>query len=301
MKSNCSKIISFAKEDFGDYIAEYGPCGRAARQLLADGRMESRIAAIVGICRQNAVVLFSKPGCGYCVRALTLLREHLPPHGEVHEVPSNDALSKAALKRTFGISTITFPMIVIEGEYYGGNDDIEVFLRNEQLSLATSNYGTDSALHGASVIPHSALLRARDARPQLLRTPRGRSVCTFHFDVYSNVMRSISVLHIAAFVTSLYAPFAVTQSIIRVVCVDLALFVLLGSNPWAPLQTGLLYAGWKMRGPSATSIPYKAVFAFYIVELCRNVVFCSDEKTCAKPVHFWGLIINSSLLAVLRF
>eukprot|EP00397_Hematodinium_sp_SG-2012_P017657 GEMP01018066.1.p1 GENE.GEMP01018066.1~~GEMP01018066.1.p1 ORF type:complete len:319 (+),score=64.29 GEMP01018066.1:107-1063(+) len=304
--SKCAKLGFLIREDFLGYIREFGPCGRVVgRDLLVDDRVNERKRAIVALCHQHPVVVFSKPGCGFCARAHRLLRQHLPPEVNIVDTPSDDALSRQALKISLELSTITFPMIVIKGQYMGGSDDIDVFIREDQIALVdlTPTAPADGAVRDDVdvTIPHSAQLRARNAHPLLFQAPRSKSVCLFQLYVYGNVIRMISVVHVIAFVVACFSPLLVTQIIMWVLSVDLTLFVLFGSTPWAPLQTAVLFAGWPVKGGSATSIPYKAVFAFYIVSLCRNVLFCHDAKTCGKPVHFAGLIINSALLALFRF
>jgi len=292
----CAQITSFIRENAIDYVSEFGPCGRSLSRQFADERVTNRVGQLCDLSQSHSIVVFSKPGCGYCARALALLRTH----GEVYDEPSNDAISRLALKTALEITSITFPVIVIEGEYYGGLDDIEIFLKSHSLPIG-SEAVPNSRKKSAGLIPHSESIRKSDSRPLLLQPPRGKAPFCFQLYVYSNLIRWISFVHVAVFVASLYTTPFVTRVLISIICVDLLLFVLIGCTPWAPLQTLLLFTGWKQRGGTATSIPYKVVFAIYLVELGRNVLFSTDFKMDDASKVFTGLIINSSLLSVLRF
>jgi len=294
----CAQITSFIRENFWDYVSEFGPCGRALSRKFADERVINRIGVLCDLSQSHSIVVFSKPGCGYCRRALELLRTH----GEVYDEPSNDAISRLALKTALEVTSITFPVIVIEGEYYGGLDDITVFLESNSNSLPIrSEAAPKSEKNTAGLIPHSESIRKRDSKPLLLQPPRGKAPYCFQLYVYSNLIRWISFVHIAVLVASIYTPVIVTRVLIGIMCVDLLLFVLLGCTPWAPIQTCLLWMGWKQRGGTATSIPYKVVFTIYLVALGRRILFNSEFKTEDARDAVKYMIGNSALLAVLRF
>lgn len=67
------------------------------------------------------VVIYTKPGCPYCVRALALLeRKGIVP---TEIVASNDPARKAEMIERSG-GRMTFPQIFVDGRHIGGCDDL---------------------------------------------------------------------------------------------------------------------------------------------------------------------------------
>ena len=67
------------------------------------------------------IVIYSKPGCPYCIRAMSLLDRKGAAYTEI--VASNDPAKKAEMvARSNGKST--FPQIFVGEKHIGGSDDI---------------------------------------------------------------------------------------------------------------------------------------------------------------------------------
>lgn len=79
------------------------------------------------------VVIYTKPGCGYCHAALTLLDAKGVDYTEI--VASNDPAKKQEMIQRSG-GRMTFPQIFIGGKHIGGSDDLRALdARGELDSL----------------------------------------------------------------------------------------------------------------------------------------------------------------------
>lgn len=67
------------------------------------------------------VVIYTKPGCPYCIRAKALLERKGAAYTEI--VASNDPEKKAEMVERSG-GAATFPQIFINDQHIGGSDDI---------------------------------------------------------------------------------------------------------------------------------------------------------------------------------
>ncbi|MDP3404589.1 MAG: glutaredoxin 3 [Brevundimonas sp.] len=83
-----------------------------------------------------AVVIYTKPGCPYCVAATGLLARKGAEFTEI--VASNDPAKKAEMVEKSG-GKATFPQIFIDGKHVGGSDDLHALDRRGGLEplLAT--------------------------------------------------------------------------------------------------------------------------------------------------------------------
>ena len=76
------------------------------------------------------VVIYTKPGCPYCVRALALLDSKGADYENI--VASNDPRKKAEMvQRSNGRAT--FPQVFIDGRHIGGSDDLHALDRQGKL------------------------------------------------------------------------------------------------------------------------------------------------------------------------
>lgn len=79
------------------------------------------------------VVIYTKPGCGYCHAALTLLDAKGVDYTEI--VASNDPAKKQEMIQRSG-GRMTFPQVFIGGKHIGGSDDLRALdARGELDSL----------------------------------------------------------------------------------------------------------------------------------------------------------------------
>ncbi|WP_226636378.1 glutaredoxin 3 [Brevundimonas poindexterae] len=67
------------------------------------------------------VVLYTKPGCPYCISAMMLLKKKGVDYQEI--VASNDPQLKAEMTAKSG-GRATFPQIFIGERHIGGSDDL---------------------------------------------------------------------------------------------------------------------------------------------------------------------------------
>ncbi|MBL0968707.1 MAG: glutaredoxin 3 [Brevundimonas sp.] len=76
------------------------------------------------------VVLYTKPGCPYCIAAMALLKKKGVEFTEI--VASNDPEKKQEMIQRSG-GRMTFPQIFINDQHVGGSDDIHALDRKGEL------------------------------------------------------------------------------------------------------------------------------------------------------------------------
>lgn len=76
------------------------------------------------------VVLYTKPGCPYCISAMMLLKRKGVDYQEI--VASRDAEVKAEMVEKSG-GRATFPQIFIDDQHIGGSDDLHALDRDGKL------------------------------------------------------------------------------------------------------------------------------------------------------------------------
>jgi Glutaredoxin, GrxC family len=76
------------------------------------------------------IVIYTKPGCPYCVAAMSLLERKGAEFTEI--VASNDPEKKQEMIQRSG-GRMTFPQIFIDGAHVGGSDDLHALDRKGQL------------------------------------------------------------------------------------------------------------------------------------------------------------------------
>ncbi len=76
------------------------------------------------------IVIYTKPGCPYCVAAMSLLERKGAEFTEI--VASNDPEKKQEMIQRSG-GRMTFPQIFIDGTHVGGSDDLHALDRKGDL------------------------------------------------------------------------------------------------------------------------------------------------------------------------
>ncbi len=76
------------------------------------------------------VVLYTKPGCPYCIAAMGLLKKKGVAFTEI--VASNDPEKKQEMIQRSG-GRMTFPQIFINDQHIGGSDDLHALDRKGEL------------------------------------------------------------------------------------------------------------------------------------------------------------------------
>lgn len=77
------------------------------------------------------VVIYTKPFCPYCARALNLLRDKGVAFEEIDDAAFNSAKKAEMVAKSGGAST--FPQIFIDGRHVGGCDDLLALERRGEL------------------------------------------------------------------------------------------------------------------------------------------------------------------------
>jgi glutaredoxin 3 len=76
------------------------------------------------------IVIYTKPGCGYCYAAKALLDGKGADYTEI--VASNDPAKKQEMIQRSG-GRMTFPQVFIDGKHIGGSDDLHALDRKGEL------------------------------------------------------------------------------------------------------------------------------------------------------------------------
>ena len=76
------------------------------------------------------VIIYTKPGCGYCHAAKALLDGKGADYIEI--VASSDPAKKQEMIQRSG-GRMTFPQIFIDGKHVGGSDDLHALDRRDEL------------------------------------------------------------------------------------------------------------------------------------------------------------------------
>lgn len=142
---------------------------------------------------------------------------------------------------------------------------------------------------------------------KLFSGARGQPWYHFQMTVYANWLRALSAVHVILFALcaalSDSSP-AFVQGTLWLVIADLAIFILLGPTPLAPLCTVVTVVVWRFRGNAVTSLIYKFVFAFYIFSFAGALLCSEGGAACvgrgAMNAALGSLLLNSAFLAVLR-
>lgn len=87
-------------------------------------------ARVIGESLLADVVIYTKPGCPYCIRALALLDSKGVDYQEI--VASNDPEKKAEMVQRSG-GRMTFPQVFIGDKHVGGSDDLAALEARGQL------------------------------------------------------------------------------------------------------------------------------------------------------------------------
>lgn len=125
--------------------------------------------------RQANVIIFSRPGCAYCVRAKSLLEARGVPFGVVDVLAEPERRAQAA--RLSGNCT-TLPQVFVGQTHLGGYDDLERLDKEGQLfTVLAEDEGVLLDKEGAPISPTPAeLLRgSRQLPPAVARALQHRS------------------------------------------------------------------------------------------------------------------------------
>jgi glutaredoxin len=314
-----AKALAWLRADLTSYLLEF-----TCRKSRPDPEILQIIRSAV---EQHTIVVFEKPGCGFCRRAKNLLAEHYSDDlaTPAHTLTGSTPEFRLALSHALGISSVTFPVIYCNGEYLGGADDLARSHNQETLRVKIQGGHTPMAAFGSGMTK---------TRPTLCSQLAGSNVAMsngsclddstskwyfFQTKSYAQVIRMMSFFHVCIFVIMLAC--AETNSaggiaaalIIGVLFMaELVAFVSLGATPLTLFGNLSTWLVWNVKGDAVPAIPYKFVFVVYIFALARMLSTCADPKY-ESVSHCWqnntaeyrggliGGVVNSGALAAFRF
>lgn len=187
-------------------------------------------------------------------------------------------------------------MIFVNGAFLGGFDQLSDALASGHFNELQKTQR--QSFPGLASVPDPI---------KLFSGARGQPWYYFQLHVYANWLRALSAVHVLIFALcaalSDSSP-AFVQGALWLVIADLALFILLGPTPLAPLGTLATLVVWRFRGNAVTSLIYKFVFVSYIFAFGGALLCSEGGAACVGrgPMNgaLGSLLLNSSFLAVLR-
>ena len=274
------------------------------------------------------VVLLGKKGCGFCERAkdsLTTAQSDLAFTLVVYHVvggetlPSEDvAIVTKMLKIRLDLGDISWPIVIANGRYVGGSDDIIDMVDDGEFSECLAQAKVAAGQDKIEWLPHK---RQRENTPNLFLVPRVRSPgawwphwpwYSFHWTMHSNVLRYISMVHVAIICSCLLLfrdgssdGETIARCLLFYFLADLILITLFGPSPMSPTGSFCTYFMWRYRGNSTSSLPYKVVFAAYVsslLPLLLKWMESKDAKGSREKIIVWlsSVLVNSAALATFR-
>jgi len=308
------KCCSYIREDLHSYLKEF-----TCQQPKSD---PATLATIKHHIENNTIILFVKPGCGFCERTKTLFKQHYPTT-PFHTVIGSTKAMRIGLAHALGISAVSFPTIWIQGVYVGGADATASLHSRNELTSMISNQRIEMAPFGTGLIKTKPVFMTQLAGSHARLETDGpcdsstsKWYC-FQTKSYAQVIRMMSFLHILIMVIALIGGESnsligmyITTAVGLVLLVDLVLFTTFGATPLTIFGNISTWLVWNTKGDAVPNIPYKVVFFVYILGFGSFFSTCSsysDPLTCWQnnTLEFRGgiigSIVNSSMLAVFRF
>ena len=318
----CATLCENSKRDFVSYLNEYVTyCGGNLDSCLdSDNQLPTQRQKMLTAVSEKDVVVFAKPGCGFCKRAKDQLAELQQQQSfdiAVLDVIKGTAAGNALasiLVESLQIGDLTFPQIVVRGKYIGGADDLAEHVDAGRWPGILASDKETYDVNASARVSWEASTLAGASKPQLLQVPRVRGEgawfphwpwYSFQWCMWANLVRYISWVQLALMVSALAlyktgvaANAGIADILVWVLLADCAGLVLLGPSPWT--LSGILstYFGWRVRGNAVNAVPYKVVWTAYLAAL---IPLSLNGSQSSKEVALAAGITNSALLAVLRF
>jgi len=311
-------------QDFIAYLNEYVYyCGYSLDTWMdSDSAILMAQQSISTTATSADVVVFAKPGCGYCKRAKALLQEQ-------HSSASNPAFTEVvvdvvkssaegavlakALVISLQLGDMTFPQILIRGRYIGGADDLSDLVAAGQLPrLLGEEVAKASPKH---IVPWEAQATARAGKADLFTVPHMRGAdgawypqwpwYGFQWCLYSNLVRYISIVQLGLMIPAYFlykrgaaADVAAAQVLMWILLYDLCAIIIFGPSPWSISGLISTYFGWRVRGNATSALPYKVVFLAYVITF---VPLFFKQNYSSLMTSLLAYISNSTILVVFRF
>ena len=230
---------------------------------------------------------------------------------KIENLLGTDLKTKNAVGIALNLGDLTYPQIVIRGRYVGGSDDLRELIDSGEFATLLSMNRHD--VDDSHPIEWYAPLLQRSQRPQLLNIPGGSPYFSnwyfFQGYMYSNLVRYISMIHtIILGVCLLIIPFAENgtdsyrfiQVALSILLLDILAILLFGPSPFSFSGVVSTYFGWKYKGNSTSSLPYKFVWLIYVISLSPYLLENSITSN-ASIATITSTLVNSVVLVVFRF
>lgn len=251
-------------------------------------------------------------GCGFCERAKLMLEELQERYSFTKEIiMGTDIKTKNAVSIALNLSDMTYPQIVIRGRYIGGSDDLRDLIDSGEIEKLLSM--NRNVVTGSNNIEWYPKLLKRSQTPELFTVPGNSQYFShwyfFQAYMYSNLVRYISIIHtIILGLCLILAPFAnqgsssyrFIQFAISFLLIDLLGILLFGPSPFSFSGVVSTYFGWKYKGNTTSSLPYKFVWLIYVVAL-SPYLFDNSLTSNAFIATLTSTLTNSVVLVVFRF
>jgi len=269
-------------------------------------RFTRALKGIAAHVNANDIACFVKPGslCPFCNMATALLEAADTQLGFSYH--SADLLhdEREALRLHLNSQghalpggILRYPVIFVRGSWLRGG--------YEELKGLYDSGSLDAAL-GAAPQPMlvTALQLPSESKPRLLQAAGGGSWLAYHVYIFSNVLRLIALQQVLVLAVCLSVGGVVADVLLSAIGIDCLLFVCLGPAPFSLTGVVATLLCWERRGAVVAATPYKFTLSLYAAGAAANLICRYAQGACGLP-HGTGLmttlLINSSLLAVLRF
>ena len=312
-QNSMMKIANNAFDDVLSYISEYG-------LLNYSPDVKEKRAELSAAINSNDVVIVAKEGCGFCERAKAMLADEQEKGLSFtkHIIIGTDRAWRHAVGASLNLGDLTFPQLIIRGVYVGGCDNLRDGIERGQLSGWMSREAVLSSAEEQVMWEPDLLKEAMS--PQLLQVATVPSTKSkwyskfylFNWHMYSNLVRYISLFHVACLVLLLilYEPMKNDNSTAKFVAnivffllsFDLVMLIVFGPSPFSLSGSLATYFGWKYKGNVTSAVPYKVVFAAYLVSMLPLVLGSDPSLHSGTALGVYvGSVINSAVLVVFRF
>lgn len=258
------------------------------------------------------ILVLMNIGCGFCERAKSMLEDLHEKFSFTKEIIlGTDTKVRHAVGIALNLGDLTYPQIVIRGRYIGGSDDLRNLIESgdiENLLTMSRNIVTDS-----NRIEWYAPLLQRSQTPELFTVPGNSEYFSkwyfFQAFMYSNLVRYISIIHtiilslcliLAPFADRGSSSYAFIQVAISFLLLDLVGILLFGPSPFSFSGIVSTYFGWKYKGNTTSSLPYKFVWLIYVGAL-SPYLFENSLNSNAFIATLTSTLTNSIVLVVFRF
>ena len=306
--------VEVAKTGLSVWFAQYLDditCGLICYQSKSVKKTANQILQDI---ETNRIVIYVKEGCGYCKAGKEFLFNNA--NGNEIYVKNGESIDhRFALKKLLAKPSISFPVIIIDGIFHGGSDDV-VDNSDTIINIIKTNKELLTIKSGHENIEWSPYIQENSKfKPFVPPGGKNKSMrllfCNVQTHVYSNVLRLWSLFHVILLLLiwiflQLNINIYIVVLIIWILTIDIFMFEILGSNPFSFLSTLSTIIIWKRRGNAVTSIPYKVVFFIYLNALIKilydiHFVSINSVNTNVNKILILSAIVNSSMLALTRF